>query len=466
MLPFKASPVKHKVAIITDSGLQVTYGEINDFSISLSHVIQHRCLVFCLTQNTPGSLIGYLSFVANNVVPALLDSKMDERFLAELIQLYQPQYIWLPNHRMHEFGHFQTVFTKYDYSLIKLGTKSCALHQDLAVLLTTSGSTGSSKFVRINYEALEENATAIATYLSLDDKERPITTLPMSYAFGLSVINSHVLKEATILLTSKTLMEKAFWNFLKNQKATSISGVPYTFEMLIKLQFLQMDLPALKTLTQAGGKMAIEANKAIVEYCNRTGKQFFAMYGQTEATARISYLPPQHALKKLGSIGTAIPGGELSLVDDTGVAILESDVVGQLVYKGKNVAMGYSTCGDDLKKGDENRGKLFTGDLARRDSDNFYFIEGRKKRIIKIYGNRINLDEVEYLLQEIASGCACTGKDDYLIAYVTDQTSIPEVEEYISKKMRIHPLAFSVRYSMEIPKNEAGKTIYHQMEQS
>lgn len=465
MLPFNVKHSLNKTAIITEDGTHVIYGDIGDFSESILKVIQHRCLVFCLCQNTLGSVCGYFSFIANRIVPVMLDSKINTELLAGLIKLYKPQYLWLPDHRLNDFQDDKIVFTGHNYSLVKFdGNHDFPLHNDLALLLTTSGSTGSSKFVRISYENIEVNAASIAHYLSIDENERPVTTLPMGYSYGLSVINSHSLKGATILLTSKTLMEKDFWTFLKTQKASSLAGVPYTYKILNKLQFSRMDLPSLKTLTQAGGRLNKELSNEISSFCLRSGKQFFMMYGQTEATARMSYLPPQDSLTKPGSIGIAIPGGEFSLIDDNGTEIKEHDITGELVYRGKNVSMGYATCFDDLKKEDENHGTLFTGDLARRDSDNFYYIVGRKRRFIKIFGNRINLDETESLLENIVPDCACTGVDDHMIIYITDKTRIAEIQNYISVKTGINPAAFSFRQCAEIPKNSAGKTIYSELD--
>ena len=465
MLPINVTHSLNKTAIITDDGKHVTYGEIGDFSESVLKVIQRRCLVFCLCQNTLGSICGYFSFIANRIVPVMLDSKINTGLLAGLINLYKPQYIWLPINRLVDIKHDKIVFTGYNYSLVKLdGNHDFPLHNDLAMLLTTSGSTGSSKFVRISYENMEMNAASIARYLSIDENERPVTTLPMCYSYGLSIINSHILKGATILLTSKTFMEKDFWTFLKTRKASSLAGVPYTYKILSKLQFSLMDLPSLKTLTQAGGRLNQELSNEISSFCFRSGKQFFMMYGQTEATARMSYLPPQDLFTKQGSIGIAIPGGEFSLIDDKGTEIKEHDLTGELVYRGKNVSMGYAACSEDLKKEDENHGTLYTGDLARRDIDNYYYISGRKRRFIKIFGNRINLDETESLLEHIDPDCVCTGEDDHMIIHITDKTRIAEMQNFISIKTGINPAAFSFRLCAEIPKNSAGKTIYSELD--
>jgi acyl-coenzyme A synthetase/AMP-(fatty) acid ligase len=454
-----------KTAIITEEGRKITYGDLNNFSESVNKAVPSRCLVFCLCQNAPGSLCGYISFLSNKIVPVMLDSNIDGEMLAGLIKTYRPRYLWVPDHRIHKFPTFRIVFSSYYYSLLKLDANDCfPIHDDLALLLATSGSTGSSKFVRISYNNIEENAASIATYLSIDENERPITTLPMNYSYGLSVINSHLLKGATLLLTSKSLMEKEFWTFLKGQKASSLSGVPYTYKVLSKLQFPNIDLPSLRTLTQAGGRLNDELNREISTFCFQSGKRFFVMYGQTEATARMSYLPPPYSLTKLGSIGIAIPGCEFSLIDEKGAIITENDVTGELVYKGKNVSMGYATCSDDLKKGDENHGILYTGDLAKRDRENFYYLVGRKRRFLKIYGNRINLDETERLLENIIPDCACTGEDDQMIVYITDKSRIAEVQRYLSVKTGINPAAFSIRYCAEIPKNPSGKILYSELD--
>lgn len=465
MLPFDIKTFKDRIAVITDDGSVHSYDDLIVFSEEVNKIIPKRSLVFCLSRNTIGSLCGYLSFISNKIVPVMLDSTLDKDLLRELIKLYKPEYVWLPESRKIEFKNDTVIFSKYDYSLLKMDTTGpSTLHPDLALLLTTSGSTGSSKFVRISYENLKANTNSIADYLSIDQNERPVTTLPMSYSFGLSIINSHVLKGATLLLTSKTLVEKKFWDFVKEYNASSLSGVPYTFRLLKDLRFSKMHLPSLKTLTSAGGKLSDELSEEIAAYAINTGKRFFVMYGQTEATARMSYLPSSYSVSKKGSIGIPIPGGEFNIVDGAGNSIAEAETVGELIYKGKNVSMGYASSAKDLKKGDENNGTLYTGDLAKRDKDNFYYIVGRKERFIKLFGNRLNLDETENLLSRIISDCACTGHDDQMAIFITDKTRISEVQNYIAQKTGIHQTAFSVRHCDEIPKSSAGKIIYSSLQ--
>jgi acyl-coenzyme A synthetase/AMP-(fatty) acid ligase len=452
---------KDKTVAITHAGKSLQYKEIYRFSELIRKKIKDRCLVFCLCQNEIESLSGYISFIANRIIPLLLEGSIDKSLLDNLITIYRPEYLWIPNFRLSELAENTVVMRSEEYSLIRSKFNNhYRLHDELALLLTTSGSTGSPKLVRISYNNIISNAESIAQYLSITENERPITALPMSYSFGLSIINSHFIKGATLLLTSKSLMEKEFWSFLKNKKATSLSGVPYTFEILKKLRFFRMDLPSLLTLTQAGGKLSIELHKEFAEYAQLNNKRFFVMYGQTEATARMSYLDYRFALNKIGSMGKPIPGGEFFLIDENHKIVDGVDKIGELVYKGGNVSLGYAECGEDLYKGDENKGVLYTGDIAKKDAEGFYYIVGRKKRFIKLFGNRVNLDEMERLVKNVVSECACVGTDDFLVIYLTDNSKKTQVKEYISQISGINPNAFIIKQIAEIPKNSSGKTIY------
>lgn len=452
------------IAVVTSDGNQYRYKELLAYTKVINKKLERRSLVFCLTQNSIGALAGYLSFIISKVVPVMLDSNLDRELLDNLIITYKPEYIWMPEKNLNSFEGGESVINILGYSLIKIPRNNAyLLHNDLGLLLTTSGSTGSPKLVKLTYENIYSNAESISEYLSIDENERPITTLPMHYSFGLSILNSHLIKGATILLTDNSFTEKNFWSFLKTYKATSLSGIPYSFEILKKLRFFNMDLPYLKTITQAGGKLNDDLNRNFSEFSKQSGKHFFVMYGQTEATARMSYLPHEQSISKLGSMGIAIPGGEFSLIDENGNIVEEHNREGELVYKGKNVSMGYALCGKDLTKGDENNGVLVTGDMAKRDRDGYYYIVGRKKRFIKLFGNRVNLDETERLLKNIIPDCACAGEDDKMMIYLTDDNKEKEIRRYISQKTGINAKAFDIKIINKIPKNSSGKTIYSKL---
>ena len=452
---------KKNIAFEDDKGKSLSYLDILSFADHFNKLIPPRSLVFCLCSNNEESVIGYVSFIKNKIVPLLLDSSLDEDSVKKLCSKYNPDYLWMPSSRIEKFINTKVLFSYKEYSLISyINSKGNQLHSELALLLTTSGSTGSPKLVRISYKNLKSNAESISKYLSIDKNQRPITSLPMSYSFGLSIINSHLINGARILLTSRSLMEKDFWNFLKNKKATSISGVPYSFEILKRLRFFNMDLPSLKVLTQAGGRLHKDLVKDFATYCNDNKKSFYVMYGQTEATARMSYVPQNFLLEKLDSIGIAIPGGSFSIIDENGQDIHKNEKTGELKYTGPNVSLGYANSRSDLYKGDENEGNLLTGDLAKRDEDGFYYIVGRKKRFIKVFGNRINLDEMEQLVKEVTEDVACSGTDDNMLIYLKNKNMTEVVKKYITKRTGIHFKAFKLIIIEEIPKNLSGKILY------
>lgn len=452
-----------KIAFLDEGGQSLTYRELAELADGLGKILKKRKLVFCLCENSVGSAAGYLAFLKNRVVPLMLDRKIDDALLVHLLEVYQPEYLYFPEDMEGQFADENILWRGWGYTLSEnRGGSDMPLNEELALLLTTSGSTGSPKLVRQSYRNIQSNAEAIAAYLELDDTERPITTLPMNYTYGLSVINSHVQVGATVLLTEQSMAMKGFWQFMREQEATSFSGVPFTYELLKKVRFFKMDLPSLRTMTQAGGKLSPELHREFAQWAAEKGKRFVVMYGQTEATARMGYLPADKSLEKYGSMGRPIPGGRFILVDGNDQEITEPDIVGELIYEGDNVTLGYGLCREDLAKGDERQGRLITGDMARMDADGYYYIVGRKKRFLKIFGNRVNLDEIDQLVKMEFPGldCASTGVDDEMKTYVTDAAVADAIRRFLSVKTHLSESAFTVEYIPEIPKNEAGKVLY------
>lgn len=453
-------------AIQDEHGRTLTYVQLNAEANRFKQVIGQRCLVFSLCRNEIGSVVGYVGFMNSGIVPVLLNSQMDQALLNNLLDSYCPAFLWVPSEQRDQFELTDIVYEAFDYVLLKTRfDKRYDLHPELGLLLTTSGSTGSAKFVRQSYSNVLHNARAIAEYLELDRNERPITTLPMSYTYGLSIINSHLLVGATILVTDKSFAQREFWAFFREAEATSFGGVPYTYEMLDRMRMQRMDLPSLRTMTQAGGKLIPELHEKFAKYAAETGKKFIVMYGQCEATARMGYLPADMAVEKKGSMGIAIPGGKFRLIDTDGRDIETPYVTGELVYEGGNVTLGYAECGEDLGKGDERNGVLQTGDMAQFDVDGYYYIVGRKKRFLKIYGNRVNLDEIDRLVKgQFSVECASAGVDDHMVIFVTDETLLPQIRVFVAETTKLNPQAFKVMRIENIPKNDAGKTLYKELE--
>lgn len=450
-----------QVAVIDESGDTLTYGELTSLADELACQLKPASLIFIFCENSLGALIGYLACLRKGAVPLMLDSQLDLQRITTLTEIYNPAFIWQPIVETAKPIQHQT----HGYQLISGASQPAIMHPELALLMSTSGSTGSQKLVRLSRRNLQSNAESIQQYLCINANERPLIHLPMHYVFGLSVVNSHLLAGATLVMTTCSMMQREFWQHIENHSVTSLSGVPYTFEMLHRLRFTTMELPALRTLAQAGGKLSSRLHQLFAEYAYQHNKQFIVMYGAAEATSRMAWLSPEMARLKCGSIGKSIPGGELSLLDDQGRELAEVEAQGELVYKGDNVMMGYAFNPDDLLRGDDLQGVLHTGDIASRDSQGYFTIVGRKKRFLKIFGNRIGLDEMEALLknQFSAVDIACTGRDDRLTVFVTVAALGDEIKRYASRVTQLHPSAFVIRVLDTIPLTASGKTHYERL---
>ena len=461
---FRLDSHKGRIAAINDKGEKLTYDELISFGDTFYSWVGNRTFIFIMCRNTFSSLKGYVACIEKGIVPLLLDAGMEKGLFSNLVERYQPKFIWAPKDIMGDFR-FTEAAEDAEYALYQTGYSDVGLYEELALLLNTSGSTGASKLVRQSYRNIEANTESIVDYLGIDENERPITTLPMQYTYGLSIINTHLYSGATILITEYGIMQREFWQFFKSEEATSFGGVPYTYEMLKKLRIFRMELPSLRTMTQAGGKLTPELHKEFAEFAASSGRQFIVMYGQTEATARMGYLPAEYSVSKAGSMGIAIPGGRLSIIDDSGKEITNAEESGELVYEGDNVTLGYAECREDLIKGDERNGVLETGDIAKRDEEGFYYIVGRKKRFLKVFGNRINLDEVDRLIKAAFDNidCATSGVDDNLYVFITEEGLADDIKKFVTNKTGLNHVAVNVRCIDEIPKNDSGKVQYTEL---
>ncbi|MDK1251142.1 AMP-binding protein [Cronobacter dublinensis] len=451
------------VALIEDGGVTLSWGELAAQVAQVQAHLPARALLFCFCENSAASLTGYLAALNARTVPVMLDGQLDDALADALQARWRPGFLWLPEGR-EAAG--EVLLRLGGYQLIATGEPAPAMDDALALLITTSGSTGSPKLVRQSYQNLISNCESICDYLAIDASERPLVYLPMNYVFGLSVIHTHLARGATLLMTRSGPVQPGFWAFVKSQQATSLAGVPYTFEMLNKLRFMRMTLPSLRTLTQAGGKLSATLHEAFAAWAQAQDKRFVVMYGASEATSRMGYLPADLAAALPGAMGVAIPGGRFTLEDEHGAPINAPDETGELIYYGPNVCLGYAQERACLARGDDLNGRLATGDLARRDAQGVYTIVGRKKRFLKVFGNRVGLDELEQLVKNrfVGLDCATGGVDDRITLYLTDEAQAETVKSWLAQTCQLHHSAFRVVILAAIPKNAAGKTLYAQLE--
>ncbi|MCL2199337.1 MAG: AMP-binding protein [Defluviitaleaceae bacterium] len=434
------------IALLDSKGGSLTYKELADFCDGFKgeYNLKERDFVFLLCGNDVSSAAFFIGCIHNRVVPLLLNANIDKDMLNRYISIYRPNYIFMDN------------------KLCAESAESVNLYKQLSFLLPTSGSTGGAKLVRHSYNNIRANAANVARAFDIKKDERAMLTLPIYFTQGLSVLCSHLTAGASVYLSDDALSSREFWNSMKNEGITSFTGVPYSFEILDKLRFYTAKLPSLTVLSQGGGRLSAELWDKLATFAKDTGKRFYATYGASETTARMSMLPPESALESPCSIGRPIEPYKMWLIDEEGNEITETDKPGELVFQGENVTLGYAESLDDLAKGDERGGIYKTGDIAHRDKNGFYYISGRLARFIKIFGLRINLDETERLIKaEFGDGFACTGNDTRLYVCVADKNADGKaIKQFLQNKLKINISAFDVVFVEEIPRNQYGKVSY------
>ncbi|MDQ0118686.1 AMP-binding protein [Pseudarthrobacter sp902506025] len=440
-VPFAAdlSSYGHRPAIIAD-GRTVTYLELGQRVGDLARDLGgERRLIALAASNDVDSLVAYLAALTGGH-PLILLPEDKPAALGSLIAAYDPDVV------------LRSAHGEFSLEERRAGSRH-DLHPDLALLLSTSGSTGSPKLVRLSHANLQANAESIATYLGITPEDRAVTTLPVSYCYGLSVINSHLLRGATLVLTGLSVVDPCFWDLCRSERVTSFAAVPYTFELLDRVGFSGVELPSLRYVTQAGGRLAPERVRHFAELGKNRGWDLFVMYGQTEATARMAYLPPRLAVDNAGAIGVPVPGGSFRIDPVEGLPD------GELVYTGPNVMLGYANQPEDLALG-RTLTELRTGDLARKNAAGLYEIAGRRSRFVKIVGLRVDLGQVEQLLSAIGVTAAAMGDDDMLTVAIEGGHDTNLLTKVLAQGVGLPRAAVGLHTVQELPRLGNGKINY------
>lgn len=419
----------------------------------------HKRLAFLLARNDYPTLVGLFALLSAGHAVALLDPGLPAEKFAELATVYSPDLV-VSAEPIANAAEAVSRELRAGGSSIFVAVRPApaeAIHEDLALLLSTSGTTGSQKFVRLSGNAVATNARQIARALDISPASVAIAHLPLHYSYGLSVVTSHLAVGGPILLTQEGLMSPGFWSFVEQGGGTHFPGVPFHYTTLLRLGLSQVP-STVSTFTQAGGKLDTAIQHKIHEAVLPRGGRFFVMYGQTEASPRMTTLPAASFLEKAGSVGVALEGGRIVIKDDMGNPATGT---GRVVYEGPNVMMGYATSRADLALGDTMSGRLDTGDLGRLDDDGYLYLTGRRQRFAKIAGLRLGLDEIEAELAQICI-TACQDEGDRIGVYY-------ENEEEGALKARIRSLAasykipsnsFSLRKMNRLPRKPSGKLDY------
>jgi acyl-CoA synthetase (AMP-forming)/AMP-acid ligase II len=428
-----------RTAVVTDRET-ITYGELADrVDERAAELGPVRRLVLVRSVNALEPLVTYLAALAGGH-PVLLAPADDGPRGARLAAAYRPDVT------------FADTGAGFRLEEHREGTAH-DLHPDLAMLLSTSGSTGSPKLVRLSRDNLRSNAASIAAYLRLSPEDRAATTLPLHYCYGLSVLNSHLAAGASVLLTETSVVEEEFWRDFAAAGATSFAGVPYTFDLLEASGFADRDLPSLRYVTQAGGRLDRDRVRRFAALGRDRGFELVVMYGQTEATARMAFLPPHLAESRPEAIGVPIPGGSFEIADPDPLG------VGELVYRGDNVMLGYAERPGDLGLG-RTVDELRTGDLAVQHADGLYQLVGRQGRRAKLFGLRVDLDSVERLLGDAGVRARVVEHEGRLTVFVTRRLDLSSARDVVTTGCGLPQHAVRVHHVETLPLTASGKPDY------
>ncbi len=453
---------KKNVALIADD-ISFSYGNLIEDAQKIAKEINSKNLIFLLADNDYESVTSILATEFSKSVSMLLNYNINNEILLKLINLYNPDYIFLNKSNTLKIKNFENKLNFHNYILIK-NKKSFKkkINSDLFLLQSTSGSTGSPKNVRISYENIITNTNSIIQDLNIMEDDIAITTLPVSYVYGLSIINSHLKVGAKITLNKNSIFEQKFWKRLVLSKSNNFGGVPFTYEMLLKIGLKKKYFQFIRYSTIAGGHLQSKIKTKILDFYEKNNISLITMYGAAEATARMAYLPPQFSRKKNGSIGIPINKGKLVIEDDKKNILNKPYKEGEIIYKGKNVFMGYANNYKDLIKKNLNNYILRTGDTGYFDKDGFFYVVGKKSRYVKITGNRISLDEIEKIIYDYGYKNICIQKTkDKIDIYVNKKNIENKIKTYISKYTNLHLSIFNVSYIKTFPMTKNNKIDYN-----
>lgn len=439
--------LKKKISLIQNQK-KISYDDLIKFSDKLSKNIKKNSIIILIAKNDITSISFYVSSIKNNYCLIILDENSDFDFINKTVKKFRCNYVFYPKNSFYFNKKKNKKFYFNNYCLEEVSTKIQNFNYKNSIILTTSGTTASPKFVRLSNENLYKNSRQIINYLRINRKDKTITTLPMAYSFGLSIINSHLESGSIIVINNEPIFSKKFWEIIKKNKIVSFGTVPMVYDYLRRIKFENLIYSSLKYLTVAGGNVSKDTLIYLLDICKKNKIKFFVMYGQTEASPRMSYYEMTKYPDKIGSIGKPVQNARFEIHNK------------ELVFFGENVSLGYAKNFQDLKKGDVNRGKIKTGDLGYRDHDQFYYLSGRKKKISKLFGLRIDLKEIEMMLNKKKMEVKALIDDKKLKIECLKGNDNEKIKELIFKKYKINKNFIEIIEKSNFSKNTNYKNLH------
>lgn len=450
------TPSEDRKTFLIDSTTSLSYGQVFDQADALFGNVS-RDVILILCERKFESVIAYVGALRAGLVPLLIDEATRADPLARLLERYLPYYVFASQEvEVPELWHVCAELGEGRLWKRKSNSYVSPVHDDLCLLLTTSGSTGDPKTVRLTTQNIQSCTDEICRYLSMSAQVRALALLPLHYSYGLSVLHCCMNSRASIVLSQKSVLDRDFWAFINEMEITDLAGVPFIFDIMRRMKIPDAVMKKLRCVTQAGGRMDPEVSKHFSTLFAGADVAYFTMYGQTEASPRIAYLPPNYAEEKLGAVGIPLAIGQARIADN-------HETIGELIYSGPNVCMGYARDRADLAKGDELKGELYTGDQARIDEDGFIFVIGRRARYIKLQGQSISLDYVETILQGYKISCRAIGRDNLLVICYADTTPAV-IRRILKENFTVHASSVRLQAVESFPMKSSGKPDYADLE--
>lgn len=444
------------VAIKNDQGQFITYKELGIKAAELSACIGKRSLIFLLCDHHMETVEFLYEVLYLSMVPLLLSDDIGTELLENLIRIYRPQYIYCSQrYELNEKYHYQIKF--HEHALLKTDEKPYAIHPDVAVLLSTSGTTGSAKLVKLSYKNLSDNAEQWCRRMHMGSGQKGLSPLSFSYVYGFIFYIWHWYCGATMLVTEESILSRKFSEFYIREEAEHFAGTPHIYQMLHRIQFWdEQKLATLHWAASAGTQMSEADQSRMVDLM---GDKFWILYGQTECAGLISGMNFERHQIKMGSVGKVLENAGAWIEKETN----------ELILKGESICMGYANDARQLALGDVNHGILHTGDTGWIDEDGCIYLKGRMSRYVKVLGKRVSLDDIETYLGNKIQGVefACIGTDDHITVFHTDgiDSLNKQISVLLDLNMKIPGKFVFCRYVEAIPRNSAGKIRYRQLEE-
>jgi acyl-CoA synthetase (AMP-forming)/AMP-acid ligase II len=473
---FEKSRYLEKLFILGDHGT-FTYTEFVSKLEYLSSGIHYRNgrgkKFLVMADNTPFFIFSYLSVIFSGNIAVLVDTRISKTDLTKVIDTSSPDGACVQDKYRKNFEDSEldiideTIINKIQEEMSLFNRPFIMNDNDIAVIIFTSGSTGTKKGVMLSHKNLISNTESIIDYLKLSESDRIGAVLPFFYCYGASLLHTHIRVGGSIVLNQKPFLGSMIKD-IDTYQCTGFAGVPSTYQILInKTKFLDQEFPTLKYFTQAGGQLPNRYIQLLSK--NFPAKKFYVMYGATEATARLSYLPPELLTTKMGSIGKGIPGVTLAVINEKGLPVKPSEI-GEIAAKGDNIMKGYYNDSEGTDAVLKN-GWLYTGDLATIDDDGFIYIKGRLKNFIKSGGFRVSPNEIEHeiLSLEKVSGCAVLGIPEeimgeaivavILVSNTVDHEDLRrEILTHCNQRLPSYKVPKKIFFIDEFPLNSSNKT--------